>query len=361
MRTGLVVSSVLHAAALSWGLWHFGSPDPLEASYAEALPVEIVMSDVFEGVKGEKEAPITDKPAPTPTTRPETLPMPAENVGDNEVDLDTPPEPEVKPNEVEPQKAAKEPPAPEPPREPEETVAETEPEPAPEPAPTPEPEPAAAPEPQPDPVQEMIADAKPAEEAPPVPTRVPVPQVKPAAPQPRVAEAEQPKPQPAKPEPSKQETPKPQPAKQDSESSQFDEDQIAALLSQEKASGGGAKRSTDQASLGSRQTTGSVLSRSQLGELQGMIREQMYNCWSPPVGATAGNSLQVSIHMRLDPSGALEGVPSIVSGGGGAGAERAAAEAALRAVRRCSPYNLPTDQYQAWSEITLNFDPSEMF
>ncbi|RYE78632.1 MAG: hypothetical protein EOP19_21225, partial [Hyphomicrobiales bacterium] len=94
MKSGLVTSSVLHVALLTWGLWSISGPKPLDASYAEALPVEIILSDQFEGVKGEKKAPVSEKPAPTPTTRPATLPMPAENTGDNEADLDTPPTPD---------------------------------------------------------------------------------------------------------------------------------------------------------------------------------------------------------------------------------------------------------------------------
>jgi hypothetical protein len=38
-----------------------------------------------------------------------------------------------------------------------------------------------------------------------------------------------------------------------------------------------------------------------------------------------------------------------------------AAEAAMRAVRRCEPYSMPPEKYGAWREIILNFDPSQMF
>ena len=57
----------------------------------------------------------------------------------------------------------------------------------------------------------------------------------------------------------------------------------------------------------------------------------------------------------------IEGSPEIISGGGSAGVERAAAEAARRAVSRCAPYNLPADKYEAWADVIVNFDPSEMF
>ena len=32
-----------------------------------------------------------------------------------------------------------------------------------------------------------------------------------------------------------------------------------------------------------------------------------------------------------------------------------------RAVSRCAPYNLPAEKYDAWADVIVNFDPSEMF
>lgn len=370
MKSGLVVSAVLHAAILSWGLWAFSSPKALDVSYAEALPVEIVMSDVFEGLKGRKDAPLSEKPAPTPTTRPETLPMPAENIGENEADLETPPTPDVKPNKVEPtpQPKAAEAPPPEPEPAPETPKAAE----IPPPAPQPDPVSAEPPPAEPDPVEQAIEQAA-AEPPPdpipePLPRNVPVPREKPLPPAPEIADAPEPEAQEPKKDKSKKDKPKKdKPKKVDiaeavaEEESEFNTDDIAALLSKEKASGGGAKRSTDQAALGSKKTTGTTLSRSEIGELQGLIQEQMLRCWSPPTGVAEAGSLRISIQMSLDPSGTLQGVPSIVEGGGGSSIERVAAEAALRAVRRCSPYNLPTDKYEAWAEIKLNFDPSQMY
>ncbi len=40
---------------------------------------------------------------------------------------------------------------------------------------------------------------------------------------------------------------------------------------------------------------------------------------------------------------------------------RVAAETAMRAVRRCSPFDkLPKEKYDSWKEMTMTFDPSEM-
>jgi colicin import membrane protein len=39
-----------------------------------------------------------------------------------------------------------------------------------------------------------------------------------------------------------------------------------------------------------------------------------------------------------------------------------ASESALRAVRKCAPFNfLPPAKYAIWSDIIVDFDPSQMF
>ena len=40
---------------------------------------------------------------------------------------------------------------------------------------------------------------------------------------------------------------------------------------------------------------------------------------------------------------------------------RSAAENARRAILRCSPFNLPSAQFEIWRDMTLNFDPRAMF
>ncbi|GGD94357.1 hypothetical protein GCM10011390_11390 [Aureimonas endophytica] len=380
MRTGVATSTAIHLVLLTWGLWSLSAPQPLDAQYAEALPVEVIMSDTFEGVKGEKDAPLKDKPAPKPTTKPQTLPMDAKNAGDNEADLETPPVPDVKPSKEEakpqPKQADLPPPQPKPEPKPETKVAEkapptpTPPPPKPEPPKPPEPQKPSEPQKQPEPPKEdPLAEAiKTAEEKPKPeekkaeekPKPAPKPVVKPAPPKPEVAQADKAETQ--KSDSKAKEKPKKEvAAKASEEKSDFNADEIMAQLTKAKPSGGGAKRSTESASLGSKVTTGTKLSRSQVGQLQGMIQEQMAKCWNPPAGIEAGESLKVAIKIHFNPSGEVEGVPEITQGGG-SGAQRIAAEAAIRAIRRCAPFNLPAEMYAGGWEVTnLNFDPSEMF
>ncbi|WP_062228882.1 cell envelope integrity protein TolA [Aureimonas frigidaquae] len=337
-------SAVLHALVLTWGLWHF-QPAPLDLTQGEALPVSVVpIEEYSEVVAGDDEAPMTETPAPTPTQAPERTPMPAENVGENEVDLDTPPRPQEAPREtVQTATADAPPPAAEPEPEPQPQEAPPE-EATPEPVPVPEPEP----EPEPQPTEQAAVEPAP-EPEPQLPQNVPTPQVRPQPPQP----VETPRPQPTR---TAERTPQERPA-QDQTEREFDADEIAALLNREQSAGGGARRSEQAASLGGQRTTGAKLSQSELDAL----RAQVQRCWSPPAGISDAGTLRVSIQMQLDPSGALIGVPQIVNGGGSSTAERVAGEAAVRAVRRCAPYSLPSDKYDSWRQVQINFDPSQMF
>lgn len=353
MKTGLTTSVVLHAAVLGFGLISLSAPRPFEVLDMESLPVDLVpVESITQIQEGDKKAPVNEKPTPKPTRKTETVPD-AEKVGENKVDTDKKATPEVTEKQVEAAAMPKEAPKPEPkpveqPKP--DPVIEPEPKPAAVPATevTPQPEPKQ--EVKPDPVSEAIAANETAEDAIQLPTEAPAPEAKPKPPQAQTAKTPERK---EAEKPTKQAAAKPK-----SEEKEFDADEVAALLNKEKASGGGAKRSTETASLGGDKSTGGTkLSQSEMDALRGQVQR----CWNIPAGAADAGNLRVSVKFKLDRSGALEGAPEIINGGGSAGVERAAAEAARRAVSRCAPYNLPAEKYEAWADVIVNFDPSEMF
>jgi outer membrane biosynthesis protein TonB len=353
MKTGLTTSVVMHAALIGFGLFSLSAPRAFEVADIEALPVDIIpVESITQIQQGDKKATLSEKPTPLPTKRPDIVPD-ATKAGDSSVDTDKKATPDPKPRPVE--AAALPEPSPKPDPKP---VEEPEPEPAIEPEPKPEPVPATevTPEPQPkqevkpDPVSEAIAAEETAEDAVELPDEAPVPTAKPEPPKAQTAKA-----------PDRKDAEKPAKeakAKPKSEEKEFDADEVAALLNKEKPSGGGAKRSTEQASLGGDKTTsGEKLSQSEMDALRGQVQR----CWNIPAGAVDAGDLRVSVKFKLDRSGSLEGSPEIIAGGGSAGVERAAAEAARRAVSRCAPYTLPAEKYEAWADVIVNFDPSEMF
>lgn len=384
MKVGLTTSVVMHAALLGFGLLSLSAPAPMNAGDVEALPVDIVpIEELTQIQEGDKKAPLAEKPAPTPSTRPDTVPD-AQKVGDNDIDTENPPTPDNKPTPMKTAEAAAPSPKPVEKPKPEETPKpkeEPKPVPATEVAPTPapkeevKPEPVKEPEPKPEPVKEpepkpaekpeektaeaepvkpdAVAEAiseeqeKPSEESAKLPDTAPTPQARPSPAQAQTAKAPDRK---ASDKPVKEAASKPQ-----SDDTGSIEDQVTALLNKQKSKGGGAKRSTQEASLGGKKTTGAKLSQGEMDALRG----QLSACWSIPAGMEDGAGLRVSVRFNVDASGKIDGQPRVDASSG----NNIFDESALRAVRKCDQQglNLPSQKADIWSEIVVNFDPSEMF
>jgi outer membrane biosynthesis protein TonB len=176
------------------------------------------------------------------------------------------------------------------------------------------------------------------------------------------------KPDQKKPEPPKpQARPKP-PTEEKPKEEKFDPDKIQALLNkakkeqekQQKSSQAPAGSPTDEkprASVG--EGTDNVADIETL--IRNALQRQVSACWSFPSGALQPEGLVVMIDIHLRPDGALAEPPAIVEQGRMAEPYfRAASEAAVRAINRCQPYELPTDHYDIWKDVRLNFDPREM-
>ena len=85
-------------------------------------------------------------------------------------------------------------------------------------------------------------------------------------------------------------------------------------------------------------------------------------CWNIPAGAADAENLQRLGQVQARPSGALEGSPEIIERRRHAPASNAPPPKPRAAPSsRCAPYNLPADKYDAWADVIVNFDPSEMF
>jgi hypothetical protein len=322
MKGSLATSTVLHAVVLGFALSSFTAPKTLEVESIESLPVSIVpIEELTQIQQGAKDAPLAETAAPVPTSRPDPVPD-AQNTGENTVDLKPAetaiPSPREIVSEAPPKPAEKPAPAPEP--APEVAEAAPIPEPAPvesEPAPA---EVAALPaEPTPDPVAEAIAEAAPAEpQFAALPSAGPVPQARPAPPKPAA--------------PTQTAS---------TRESDFNADEVAALLNKQDAAGGGARRSTETAALGGARTTrGNTLSQSEMDALRGQIQR----FWNIIPGMADGGDVRVTVRMRLDVSGNIVGQPDVSATGGSAGtAERSRAAPSVRSCGRsptsCRPKN----------------------
>lgn len=370
MKGSLGTSLVLHSLVLGWALVSLGSPASFEVADVEALPVDIIpVESITQIQQGDKTAPMAETAAPVPTSKPDIVEN-AENAGDNDVDLKSPPTPAKRPLETEVAAAPEknENPLPNPTTETnavkEIAPEETAPKPT-EVAALPDPKPEVAPTPTPEPTPEPVPAETAAEEIP-LPDTVPVPAARPEPQPPKEKAAEKPaekkpetpkaaeKPTDKKVADRKQETAK----STSSQQSDFNADEIAALLNKQEAAGGGARRSTETAALGGKKTTaGSKLSQSELDALRGQIQ----NNWSTFAGIEGLQGMIIRVKMSLDESGAIIGQPEVSSSGGSDTARRTMEASARRAVLKSAPFrNLPADKYDAWSEVVVNFDPSDL-
>ncbi len=104
------------------------------------------------------------------------------------------------------------------------------------------------------------------------------------------------------------------------------------------------------------------VSRFEVMELARAIQRQMSACWRIEPGARDAQDLVVQVYVRLNRDGSVV-VANIVDNSRMVKDPfyRSAAENARRAILSCQPFELPPKRYEVWREMTLNFNPSEMF
>lgn len=135
----------------------------------------------------------------------------------------------------------------------------------------------------------------------------------------------------------------------------FSARQLPLVASWRRAAAPAVARSDETAASPS----GGGSSAMSLGEID-EVRNHISSCWDLPAGVHNAADLAVEVRLYLNPDGSIEKVqvsdrerlqdPDF----------RAAAEAAVRAVRRCGPPPVPPGKYEVWREIVLQFDPSMM-
>jgi hypothetical protein len=241
----------------------------------------------------------------------------------------------------------------------------------PEPEPEPEPEPKAeepAPEPEP-PVQE----AKAAPEPPPPPE----PEPEPAPPEPEaMPEPEPPAPPPpqAKPEPEAPKTPPPpvprrrpeikMAAPEKPKEEKKKPDRLASILRNvDDLKDKPQPRRTQIAKADTQGApAGPPVSALERDEMVRKIQQKLRQCWRIDAGAAQAQDLIVEIRVQLQPDGSVRraDILDVVRMVRDA-YFRSAAENARRAVFKCSPFQLPPRKYNVWRDLTLRFNPREMF
>jgi colicin import membrane protein len=147
---------------------------------------------------------------------------------------------------------------------------------------------------------------------------------------------------------------------------EFDAEKIAALLNKVPNSSSPTPSSEPNEptkakgpALGAPEGKDKQISASEIAMLKGRISARLRGCWRLPSGGGGSDTPVVTLRWRLKPDGSLDGDPQVEQPRGDA-LFRVAAEAAVRAVRDCSPFDLPSEKYSTWRTITWEFDPSQM-
>jgi hypothetical protein len=189
-----------------------------------------------------------------------------------------------------------------------------------------------------------------------------------APPTPSAAEAPEEKgaPQPAETSPSEptEAVPekKPEPKPKADKPKAFDFDKLALLIDRAKKTPGRKEAAAaPSAKPGDKPRRGFGAQDGLATTERDALKAQLQKCWRAPVDLPHPERLIVRVHISLTRQGALASEPQLVSAVAiGDSAMRVAAENALRAVRLCAPFTLPTETYDRWREVNFTFDPREM-
>ncbi len=94
------------------------------------------------------------------------------------------------------------------------------------------------------------------------------------------------------------------------------------------------------------------------------LRQQLSQCWSVMAGAADSEDLRVELDVVVNQDRTVAQVEVVDQSKYNSNPTfRAAADSAMRAMRNpnCTPLNVPVDKYNQWHEMTIVFDPKEMF
>jgi len=304
MRAGATLSLLLHLAILL--MIFFGLPDLFKPE--EVIePVAVQLATVAD-ITAQPQPAV--KPLPTPVMKPATPPPPAPAA---------PQAPALPPVPTPPQPAEQTPPPP-PPQEPTQPTQPTVAEP---------PQPIIIPDQSKPPPQQQQAQIEPQ----------PVPQLRPNV-------------------PPDQTKPKVKPQPQPQQAMDFN----SLLKNVEKMNTQTAdntnQQQTPQPPQPQTDQLGAQLSSSELDA----VRSQIAGCWYLDPGKKGADTLVVEIHVDLGSDGTVLGNPEILDAARASTDPvfEAAAEAARRALLKCSPLHLPAGKYDTWKSTTFRFNPSGM-
>jgi colicin import membrane protein len=113
------------------------------------------------------------------------------------------------------------------------------------------------------------------------------------------------------------------------------------------------------ASLGTATGSAAKLTPSLRDALIGILVSQIERCYSAPIAASGGQVTAPILDIRLNQDGSLSTDPRILQAGSSS-TDRAVADAAIRAIRKCRQFEIPAKfvpYYADWKVLNVQFDP----
>ena len=93
-----------------------------------------------------------------------------------------------------------------------------------------------------------------------------------------------------------------------------------------------------------------------------ILKKHISNFWTPPIGAAGAENLIVDIFMEFNKEGYVLKAEWVNRGMNSNNSfYKAAANAAIRAVKDAEPMPLPVSKFKEWRTLTFRFDPATMF
>jgi len=140
----------------------------------------------------------------------------------------------------------------------------------------------------------------------------------------------------------------------------FDSNSIAALIDKSKVESAQTSKKLDK--ITQNQDKDLDFGGLTLSE-EDALKAQIFGCWSIPLGLPYNEDLLVRIKLQLKPDGSIirtEILDHARMNKPGQGFYKVLAESALRAIKLCQPLRVPSEGYEKWKELQLNFDAREM-
>jgi len=182
---------------------------------------------------------------------------------------------------------------------------------------------------------------------PPEPAAVPLPK------------KEEKKPEPKKEEPKKEEKKKAQPDPLDAVFKA-----VQQTAQQQKDTEKKEEKKADQNNPSQNQSSRFDENSPEMLTLVNLVMSQLANCWSFNIGAKDAENLKIPLRVEYNEDGTYRKVELADEARSRYDSDsffRAAADAAIRSVKECSPLkNMPADRYKDWHLIDFDFNPKFM-